>query len=83
MTTNITHHASNPADEFAAAAVVRIPARDVVLSDLVDEDGLLYAVTSVRLQGANPAEVVLELEGKAGRRHYTTAAVLTVHRLAA
>ena len=82
MTTNTTHHTDDQSQAFPAAAV-RIPAREITLTDLVDEDGLLYAVTSIRLQGANPAEVVLEIEGHAGRRHYRTTAVLTVRRQAA
>ena len=78
MTTNTTHTGAAP-----GVAGMRILALDVTLSDMVDEDGLLCAVTSVRLQGANPAEVLLELAGKAGRRRYPTTAVLTAHRQAA
>jgi hypothetical protein len=81
MTTNTTHGTTHRQVEVPEP--LRIPARDVTLSDLLDEDGLLHAVTSVRLQGANPSEVLIELEGIAGRRHYPTTAVLTVHRQAA
>ena len=82
MTTHTTHDAATGSAQVPAAAV-RIPARDVALSDLLDENGLLHAVTSVRTQGANPPEVLIELEGIAGRRHYPSASVLTVHRRAA
>ena len=69
-----TGQACDVVTETITAAALRIG------DELLDGHAVRH-VTSVRLQGA-PPEACVELAGIAGRRHYTAAARVQVHRVA-
>lgn len=62
-----------------ATAVLRMPASQLKISDVLVEEGALYRVTSVRFQGA-PPQTLIELDGVAGRRHYCAGSQVNVLR---
>ncbi|SDO72197.1 hypothetical protein SAMN04515671_1824 [Nakamurella panacisegetis] len=64
--------------ESDAAQTQTVVAAQLHVTDLVRRDGMLRAVTSIRVQGV-PPEVCVEFNGLAGRFHYpATTPVLVV-----